>query len=81
MFFKKIVKMGWLLKSQRISNLSDIPVGIFQKVFRFLKHFFFNNLCGSKVGYRFYRRIQVIHMNVQMAGKISRCSQYQRVCR
>jgi hypothetical protein len=51
MLFKKIIKMGGLIKPQSIAYLGNIPIGILQQIFRLFKHLLFNNLCGRKAGY------------------------------
>lgn len=70
MFFKEVIEMGRLLKSQSITNLGNIPVRILQQVFRFFEHPFLNNLGSRKVSDRFYGRIQMVNVNVEVIGKI-----------
>jgi len=54
-FFKKVVEMRRLLESQSVAYFSNVPVGVSQKVFRLLKHSFFYDLGGGKLGDGFYR--------------------------
>lgn len=79
MLFEEEIEILRIAEAKAVADLGDIPVAVLQQVGGFRDQFFGNDLCSGLASELFQTMIEMIHMSMQLFGKIIGCFQTDTV--